>query len=71
MAQQDEQKQKPVVPRVVPRVAPRGRAIDRTEEELDEMTGAEAMEALMNEAAADWQENAPDKFKTLLDSKEN
>ena len=38
MAQQDEQKPKPVVPR--------GKAIDRTEEELDDMTGAEAMEAL-------------------------
>ncbi len=65
MAEQEQFKdeRKPVVPR--------GKAIERTDEELDEMTSAEAMEALMNDAAEDFRENAPKGYETLLDSKEN
>lgn len=48
-------------------VVPRGKAIERTDEELDEMTSAESMEALMGEAAEDYRENAPKAFENLLD----
>lgn len=58
---------KPVEP-VQPRV-PLGKAIVRTDEELDEMCSPEAMEALMGEAAEDWEENAPPGFKGLLNAK--
>lgn len=53
----------------MPNVVPRGKAIQRTDAELDAMTGADAMEKLAGEAAVDWQENAPSPFKTLLDGR--
>lgn len=56
---------KPVVPQ---RIVPRGKAIERTDAEIDDMTSAEAMEALVEDAANDWKDNAPKAFKTLLDA---
>ena len=50
------------------KVVPRGKAIERTDAELDDMTSAEAMEALAEDAANDWTQNAPRDYKTLLDS---
>jgi hypothetical protein len=35
------------------------------------MTSAEAMEAFAEDAADDWRENAPKKFKTLLDGEKS
>jgi hypothetical protein len=55
----------------VKNVKPRGKAIRHTEAELDDMTSAEAMEALAEDAADDWRENAPKKFKTLLDGEKS
>ena len=59
---------KPIEPPAVrPKVAPREKAIQRTDAELDDMTSADAMEKLANEAADDWRENAPENYATLLD----
>jgi hypothetical protein len=58
-------------PGIVKPVKARGKAIRRTEAELDEMTSAEAMEAFAEDAADDWRENAPKKFKTLLDGEKS
>lgn len=58
------------VPDEPKKVVARGQGIVRSDEEIDEMTSAEAMEALMDEAAEDWRENAPKPFRGLLDTKE-
>lgn len=47
---------------------PRGAAIEWTDEELEDYCSAENMERLAQEAAADWRQNAPQKFKELLDA---
>lgn len=52
------------------KVAPRGKALRRTEKQLDDLTSAAAIESLAEEAQADFRENAPRAYKTLLDSKE-
>jgi hypothetical protein len=59
---------KPATKPAMKPVTARGNAIDRTDEELDEMCSAEAMMALADEAAEDWRENAPRDFKNLLDA---
>jgi hypothetical protein len=46
---------------------PRGAAIDRTDEELDEMTSAAAMMALADEAQADAETLAPE-LGAMIDS---
>lgn len=61
MAEQENER-KPVVPR--------GKPLIRTDEEIDEMCSAEAMEALAEESAEDFRENAPSNYKGLLDTKE-
>jgi hypothetical protein len=53
----------------VKNVKPRGKAIRRTDEELDAMTSADAMAKLAEDAAEDFEENAPKKFKRLLGEK--
>ena len=50
------------------RVVTRGRAIRRTDEEIEEMTSAEAMMELAEDAGDDWRENAPRDAKDLLDA---
>ena len=52
-----------------PRV-PLGKMIPRSEEEIGEMTSAEAMESLLDEMGDDWKENAPGEFRNLLDAGE-
>lgn len=52
-------------------VVARGKAIQRTDAELDEMTSAEAMQKLAEGAAEDWELNAPRKFKKLLGKVKN
>lgn len=52
------------------KVVARGQAPAHTDDELDEMTSADAMEALAEDAADDWRENAPKSKSTLLDAKE-
>lgn len=49
------------------KVVARGKGIVRSDAEIDEMTSAEAMMALAEEAAEDFRENAPRGFETLLD----
>jgi hypothetical protein len=53
-------------PEIVQPVTARGKAIRRTDDELDVMTSAAAMEALAEDAAEDFEENAPKKYKGLL-----
>ena len=54
----------------VENVVPRGKALRRSAKQLDEMTSPEALEALAEEAQEDWRENAPKRFKGLLDAEE-
>lgn len=51
-------------------IKPRGKAIRRTEAEIDRMTSATAMRALVEDAVEDWRENAPSVFRELLDAEE-
>lgn len=46
----------------------RGKATRHSEVALNEMTSAEAMEKLVEGAAADFVENAPRPYKTLLET---
>lgn len=50
-----------------PRV-PLGRAVRWSEEELERWLSGEGLERLAEEAAADWRENAPPRYKELLDA---
>jgi hypothetical protein len=49
-----------------PRVVARGKGKVRTDAEIEEMTSAEAMEKIANEAAKDFEEHAPRNFRNLL-----
>ena len=50
-------------------VVPRGRALRRTDADLDEMCSAKNMEALADEAAEEFREDAPREYSKLLDAK--
>ena len=49
-------------------VRARGRALRRTEKQLDEMTSVETLQSFVNEAREDWKGNAPKLFKTILEA---
>ena len=51
-------------------VKPRGKARRQTDDERAAQTTPDALRELMDEASADWRENAPRGFKTILESEE-
>lgn len=65
-----EQKESQEAPKLAKKVVPRGKALERTDDELDEMFSAKNMEALAEEAAEEFEADAPREYSRILDTEQ-
>lgn len=55
-------------PEIKRKVVPLGKALNRTDADYDEMLSPANLQKIVDDAKEDWRENAPNRFKNLLDA---